>query len=148
MSQSAVIAMVIMAVAGAAIAVQAPINAALGRGLSSPIIAATLSFAVGFVVLLVFALLLGEVRALALLPAVSPWLLVGGALGAFYVFSAIWSVPILGVLTTTSLLILGQIVAALLLDKFGAFGLPVQDLSVWRLLAGALVAAGVVLSRF
>lgn len=148
MSQSAVIAMVIMAVAGAAIAVQAPINAALGRGLSSPIIAATLSFAVGFVVLLVFALLLGEVRALALLPAVSPWLLVGGALGAFYVFSAIWSVPILGVLTTTSLLILGQIVAALLLDKFGAFGLPVQELSVWRLLAGALVAAGVVLSRF
>ena len=148
MPQSALIAMMLMAAAGVAIAVQAPLNAALGRGLSSPIAAATLSFGVGFAVLLLCTLLMGEARAFTALPSVPLWLLLGGSLGAFYVFSALWSVPILGVLTATGLLILGQIVAALLLDHFGAFGLPVRDISPVRILSGLLVAAGVVLSRF
>jgi len=140
--------MMIMAAAGVAIAVQAPLNAALGRAVSSPIAAATISFAVGFAVLLVCTVLLGEARAFSKVPSVPLWLLMGGALGAFYVFSALWSVPILGVLTTTSLLILGQIIAALIIDHFGVFGLPTHDISTWRILSGVFVAIGVVLSRY
>ena len=148
MPQSTLFAMMLMAFAGALISLQAPMNAALGRGLGSPIAAATVSFAVGFVVLLGITAILGDAPVFSRLTSVSPWLLLGGVLGAFYVFCALWSVPVLGVLTTTTLMILGQLVAAIALDYFGAFGLVPRDISLYRLLAAGLVAAGAVLSQF
>jgi bacterial/archaeal transporter family-2 protein len=75
------------------------------------------------------------------------WQLLGGFLGAFYVWAVVWGVPQMGVVTTVAALILGQMTAALVLDRLGLFGLPVQELSVTRLAAAGLVAAGVVLSR-
>lgn len=147
MPHSALIAMGLMVAAGVIIAVQAPINAALGRGLGSPFAAATVSFGVGFVLLLLLSLFTGDARAIAALPSVPLWLLVGGAMGAFFVFSALWSVPLLGVLTVTGLGVLGQIGAALVLDHYGAFGLPVREISPTRLLSGAMLIGGVILSR-
>jgi len=44
-------------------------------------------------------------------------------------------------------MILGQLVAALLLDAVGAFGHPVQEMTWQRELAVVLVTAGVILSR-
>ncbi len=73
--------------------------------------------------------------------------MLGGFLGAFYVWAVVWGVPQMGVVTTVAALILGQMVAALALDRLGLFGLPVQALSATRLAAAGLVAAGVVLSR-
>lgn len=141
-------ASILMAVGGAMIATQAPINAALGRGLSSPIGAATVSFGVGFAVLLAGSVVLGDGPNLLRVTQVPPWLLIGGAMGAIYVFSAVWSVPILGVLTTTTLMIFGQMIAALALDHFGAFGLAQHSISATRIAAAALVAGGVILSRW
>jgi transporter family-2 protein len=43
-------------------------------------------------------------------------LLIGGALGAFYVWTVLWAIPTLGALTTITALILGQLSAALLID--------------------------------
>ncbi len=51
------------------------------------------------------------------------WVLVGGALGAFYVWSSIYSVSTLGVVTLMATLVFGQMVAAIVLDAIGAFGL-------------------------
>ena len=137
-----------MAASGVAIAVQAPMNAALGRAIGSPMGAAAVSFGIGFVILIGLTIMLGDSASLAKLREVPLWLLLGGALGAAYVFSALWSVPILGVLTAMSMLILGQMVAALVLDYIGAFGVPQKEISPARILAAALVAAGVVLSRY
>lgn len=148
MTQPAIIATGLVIVAGIMITLQAPINAALGRGLSSPIAAATVSFGVGFVLLLLCTALMGDLPNLAALPSISPWLFAGGALGAVFVFAVLWSVPILGALTVTGLAVLGQIAAALLIDHFGAFGLAMREVSPQRLLAGAFVAVGVILSRF
>lgn len=148
MPQPALIAMALMALAGAAVAVQAPINAALGRAIDSSVAAAAISFGVGFVLLLALAVLIGDAAALPRAGLAPKWLLIGGAFGAFYVWSALWSVPILGVLTTTALLILGQITAAMLIDQFGAFGMTARDISLPRLGAAVLVTAGVILSRF
>lgn len=148
MPASTLLAMCLMAAAGVTLAVQAPINAALGRSIESPLSAAAISFGVGFAVLVVLMVLSGETGALARAGGVPKWLLFGGALGAFYVWSSLWSVPILGVLTTTAILILGQLTAALILDYVGAFGLAPRDLSITRILAALLVAAGAFLSRF
>ncbi len=148
MTNQIIIATVLMAVAGGMIASQAPINAALGRGLGSSMGAATVSFGVGFVVLVVVSVIIGDGASLLRVGQVPLWLLIGGALGAVYVFAALWSVPILGVVTMTSLMIFGQMGAALLLDHYGAFGVAQHSINPMRLVSAALVAGGVILSRW
>lgn len=139
--------LLLVLVGGAAFATQAPINAALSRLLGSGVAAAALSFGVGFAALLALTLATGGGGAYAALGGAAPWMLVGGLLGAFTVFSTLTGVPALGVVTTVAALVLGQLLAATLLDRAGAFGLPVHALTPQRLLAVALVAAGLVLSR-
>lgn len=148
MSWQIPVALLLMALSGVALAVQAPVNAGLGRALHSAIGAAAVSFGVGFVLLSAIAVLLGDGGNMLRAGQVPVWLLTGGMLGALFVFCSLWSVPVLGVLTTTSMLILGQMVAALLLDHVGAFGVATHELSPVRILAAALVAGGVILSRF
>lgn len=132
---------------GAAIAVQAPINAALGRELGAPVPAAAVSFGVGFLALFAISLVQGHGAAFARLTQVPPWMLLGGFLGAWYVFAAVWGVASLGVVTLVAALILGQMAAAMLIDATGALGMAVREISTTRLAAAGLVAAGLLLSR-
>ena len=148
MSNQAIIAIIVLVATGALVAVQAPINAALGRSVGSAVAAATISFGVGFILLLVITLLTGDGANLLRAAAVPVWMLVGGTMGAAFVFASLWAVPIVGVLTMSTLIILGQMVAAIVLDQTGAFGLTQISLTPTRLMAAGLVAAGVVLSRF
>ena len=147
MPVSAPLALIVIAVAGIALATQAPINAALGRSLGSPIGAAAVSFGVGLVVLIGVTLMVSGPQTFAKLGVTPGWQLLGGLLGAFYVSAVLWGVSTLGVLSAMAALILGQMGAALVLDSNGLFGLPVQALSPQRIAAAVLVAAGLVLSR-
>lgn len=140
-------AMVAVALGGAAIAVQAPINAALGRGLGGPVPAAAVSFGVGFAVLFVISLLQGSGDAYLRLTSVPAWTLVGGLLGAWYVFAAVWGVSSLGVVTLVAALVFGQMAAALVIDATGALGMAVREITPTRLAAAGLVGAGLLLSR-
>lgn len=148
MNNQALVAIMVLVATGALVAIQAPINAALGRGVGSAVGAATISFGVGFVLLLTITLLMGDGPSLLRIGTVPAWLLIGGMMGAAFVFASLWAVPIVGVLTMSTLIILGQMVAAMVLDQTGAFGLTQISLSPTRLMAAGLVAAGVVLSRF
>ncbi|MCK0168806.1 DMT family transporter [Jannaschia sp. S6380] len=134
-------------IAGGLAALQAPMNAALGRSLGSPVAAAAISFGVGFAALLTLTFALGHGAMLERARAVDARLLLGGLLGAFYVWATLWAVPVLGIVTAVSGMILGQIVIALILDAFGPFGLPTHAITPTRLAAGALVACGLILSR-
>ncbi|MDP3194097.1 DMT family transporter [Tabrizicola sp.] len=132
---------------GAAISVQAPINAALSRELGAAVPAAAVSFGVGFLVLLAIAAFQGQGGAFLKLPQVPAWTLVGGVLGAWYVFATVWGVASLGVVTLVAALILGQMAAAMVIDATGALGMAVREVTPTRLAAAALVAAGLLLSR-
>ncbi len=134
--------------AGVCVALQAPINAALGHNVQSPLAAAAISFGVGFVLLTLAAIGLGQGRAFLRAGTIEWWMWAGGALGAFYVWTMVWSLPRLGALTALCALALGQILAAILLDRTGAFGLPLRDISTPRILAALMVGGGLVLSRF
>ncbi|MDX5351317.1 MAG: DMT family transporter [Paracoccaceae bacterium] len=136
-----------VALGGVAIAVQAPINAALGRGLGAPVPAAAVSFGVGFLVLLAVSLVQGQGGAYLKLTQVPAWTLVGGLLGAWYVFAAVWGVASLGVVTLVAALVLGQMAAALAIDATGALGMTVREITPTRIAAAGLVMAGLVLSR-
>lgn len=139
--------LVAVVLGGTAIAMTAPINAALARELGGPVPAAAVSFAVGFVVLLVIAVAQGKGAAFLDLPKVPAWTLLGGCLGAWYVLSAVWGVSHLGVLTLVSALILGQMTAAMVIDATGALGVAVREITPTRIAAAGLVLAGVILSR-
>jgi transporter family-2 protein len=142
------VALPVVIAAGTAVTFQASINSALGRATDNGILAAAVSFGVGFLVLSAVVLISGGSEAVPRLGNAAWWMFLGGALGAFYVWASLWGVPLLGVVTMVSALILGQMVAAMVLDTVGAFGLPVRELSLSRVAAAVLVAAGVVLSRF
>ncbi|MBL9046662.1 MAG: DMT family transporter [Tabrizicola sp.] len=132
---------------GVAVAVQAPINAALGRELEAMVPAAAVSFGVGFLVLIAASTLLGQSGAFLKLASAPAWTLVGGALGAVYVLSAIWGVGTLGVVTMVAALVLGQMAAAMVIDSTGSLGMELREISPQRIAAAGLVAAGLVLSR-
>ena len=132
---------------GAAISVQAPINGALARELGAPVPAAAVSFGLGFLGLLAIALVQGHGPAFGRLTQVPAWTLLGGLLGAWYVFTSVWGVASLGVVTLVAALILGQMAAALLIDATGALGMAVREITLTRLAAAGLGAAGLLLSR-
>jgi transporter family-2 protein len=134
-------------VGGIAVAMQAPINGRLSAGLGDSMAAAAVSFAVGLGALVAMSLVRGAVPSAERIASVPWWAWTGGLLGAFYVWSALWSVAKLGVVTLISALILGQMAAALAIDAIGAFGVPGRAVSAQRIAAVALVAAGLVLSR-
>ena len=147
MTSGQIVALILICLGGAAVAVQAPVNGALGRSLSSPLAAAAVSFAVGLAVLVIATLASAGTAPVAKLAGVPTWQLAGGLLGAFYVWAIISGIGSVGALTALSAIILGQLTAGLLLDQIGAFGLPVHPISLRRVAAVALVAGGLLLSR-
>lgn len=140
-------ALVAVAVGGVAIAVQAPVNAALGRGLGGAVPAAAVSFGVGFAVLLAVSLLQGQGGAYLRLAQVPVWTLAGGVLGAWFVFASVWGVASLGVVTLVAAMVFGQMAAALVIDATGSLGMAVREITPTRIAAAGLVLAGLVLSR-
>ncbi len=147
MTINVLIALCIIAIGGVCVAVQAPINARLGDHVGNALPAAATSFLVGFLVLGALTVATGRLPTPEQMSTAPWWAWTGGAFGAVYVWAAVWSVGTLGVVTMIAGLILGQLAAALILDATGAFGMAVRDISMTRILAVILVAAGLILSR-
>lgn len=141
------LSMVAVTLAGAATALQAPINARLMGAVGSPVNAAFVSFAVGTAALGLLALALYTRPDAAATRALPWWTWTGGLCGVIFVLAATWSVPRLGVATTITLMVAGQLILSLALDHFGAFGVPKQPLNLTRVAGVALVLAGVILVR-
>jgi bacterial/archaeal transporter family-2 protein len=78
-----------------------------------------------------------------------PWLWLGGVFGALVVFTLVFAPPQIGTFSTISLLIAGQLVAGVLIDAFGLFGLGRVPLTVVRSagIGFLIVGAALVLRR-
>ena len=134
--------------AGAMMPTQAATNNKMATVIESPILAALISFVVGTLALLAYALLSGEsLASLAAAKNAPPIAWIGGLLGAFFVASAVILVPRLGVAMTFSVLIAGQMIITLIIDHFGLLGVPVKEVSLARIGGILLITAGVVLIR-
>ena len=140
-------AILLTVVSGGLAAAQAPTNAMLARALYSPINAALASFAVGTLALLLIAVSLGvrpDPAATRALP-IHAWF--GGLYGAFFVAAAAFSAPKMGITFYVTALIAGQIIVALVIDHYGAFGIAQQPITLTRILGVLLLLAGVFLAR-
>ncbi len=138
------LAIVLTAIAGGLIALQAPINAELGRGTGS-LAAALVSFLVGTVALTAIVVLSGKAGGLSSSFDVSWYYLAGGLLGALYVTNALLAVSAIGAGGVAALTVAGQLIASVAIDRLGLFGLDQVALTPERLLGVGLLLAGTVL---
>lgn len=135
--------------AGVAVAFQPGINAAFARSTGHRLHGGVLNFAVGVTTLLALALAL-RVPAPAGIAIVSApwWAWLGGVLGAYFVVMALTLVPVIGATSYLMAMLLGQVVAAAIIDHWGLVGLPVQSFSWGKAIGIVLVLAGVVCVRY
>jgi bacterial/archaeal transporter family-2 protein len=138
------LAVILTAVAGGLIALQAPINAGLGRSTGS-LPAALISFAVGTIALAAIVILSGKAGGLGSTFDVSWYYLLGGLLGAIYVTNALIAVSAVGAGGVAAATIAGQLAASVAIDRFGLFGLDQVPLTPDRVLGVALLFAGTLL---
>jgi transporter family-2 protein len=138
------LAVFFMAVVGGCIALQAPINAGLGKSTGS-FAAATISFAVGTLLLAAIVILSGKAGGLGEVAHVEWYYLLGGALGAAYVFSALVLVDEIGAGGVAAATVTGQLTLSVVLDRAGVLGLDERAVTWEKLLGIALLAVGTVL---
>ena len=135
--------------AGAALPIQASINAEFAARGATPLWAAGISAALTALTLAVIASLFLRMPAPspALFTKIPPWLWCGGFLGVI-VLGVMSSVPQrIGAATMIVCFIAGQVICSMVLDHFGALGLPQQSISAGRLVGAAMIVGGVTLVR-
>ncbi len=136
--------LVIMFAAGLGIPVLAALNAGLGRWVGSPAIAATVLFAVAFGAAALVTFGMGA-QGWAKIASAPKHLFFAGVLIAFYVLSITWIAPVIGIGNAVFMVLLGQIVAAAVIDHFGLFGAVATPLSWARMGGIAVMTAGIVM---
>ena len=134
-------AVLLTAVVGGLIALQAPINSGLGKSVGT-FQAAFLSFLLGTVVLAAIAALSGGFGSLAGIRQVAPVFLLGGVLGAIYVTTVLVTVRSLGAGGVTAATITGQLAMSVALDQFGLLGVDRDPLTLDRVVGLAFLALG------
>jgi transporter family-2 protein len=136
-------------IAGAVVPFQSAINANLGRGLGHPLWATLASLLVSIVVLLPVMLALRlPLPSLAFITKAPLWMWAGGAFGVCFISLALMLLPKLGASGFIALALAGQVVASLVLDHFGLFGLVERQMTLPRVSGVVLLLAGVVLIQF
>jgi transporter family-2 protein len=134
-------AVLIMAAVGGCIALQAPINAGLGKQTGS-FAAATVSFAVGTLLLAAIVVVSGKAGGLGEVSGVAWYYLLGGALGAAYVFSALVLVSQIGAGAVAAATVTGQLTTSVVLDQIGFLGLEREPITPTRVAGILLLLAG------
>ena len=129
--------------AGSAIAMQSGMSGQLGKILNNPLYA---SFVIYFssLIFTIPALFIfkSQVPDLELLRSVPGHLwFTGGLLSVLALSSIYWLMPRLGVSGIMSLVLTGQIFAAMIAGHFGWFDLPLTPLN-WRMSLGAILLVG------
>jgi transporter family-2 protein len=135
-------------IVGALIPVQAATNAAMSRVTGSVVITSLALFAIGFVVVAAWAIVVRvPLPSLETLRHVPAYGYLGGFIVAGYVISITFLAPRLGVGNAIRLVVTGQIVAAVIIDHVGAFGAVTQRLTTGRAIGVVLMIIGVILCR-
>jgi len=141
--------LLLAAFAGAVVPFQSAINVNLGRGLGHPLWATLASLMVSILVLLPIILALRlPLPSLAFISKAPLWMWAGGAFGVCFISLALVLLPKLGASGFMALALAGQVVASMLLDHFGWFGLVERHVTLPKVLGALLLIAGVVLIQF
>jgi transporter family-2 protein len=107
-----------------------------------------MSYVLGVVCMVVLAAALRDpVPSATNISRVPLWAWSGGIFGAIFIGLSIITIPKLGGAAYTTLLVTGQMIAALAVDHFGCLGVQERPIDFPRMLGVALLIGGVVLIR-
>ncbi|MGA1861947.1 DMT family transporter [Deferribacter thermophilus] len=138
--------MLLLAIAGTFVSLQASINAKLAKYVGF-LESAFISFLVGTFTLLIFLFFKGF-SGLKQIGEVPLQFLTGGILGAFFVFVITYAVPKIGVSAALSITIAVQLILGLLLDKFNPFAINSFEVSIYNILGVILTIIGVIMLTY
>ena len=127
--------------AGLGSAFQAPVNAGLGA-VTGTIEASVISFAGGWIILLVAVLIMGKGHFRSF-KGVKAWQLTGGIYGAFGIPALVTVTPVLGVSLAMGGSMAGQIVGGMIVDALGAFQTKKRRMNPLRIAGAVVLLAGV-----
>jgi bacterial/archaeal transporter family-2 protein len=145
---SSLLAYLLVVAAGCSVAFQQVLNANLRAQLGSPWWAGSVSYLVGFLSMVLFAMAAPGPRFSFPPPAGASWLSwSGGIFGAVFIGVAVLMVPRLGTATTLALAVVGQMLGSVIFDHLGLLGLPHHAVSPLRLAGALCLVLGVVLVR-
>lgn len=143
---SSLILVALAALAGAGVAVQALINArfSLLAGNAFTVIAVNCLIA-ALASLLLLPIARAPVSSFAKIGQAPWWMLIAGLFGVFLVTVSTLAVSRIGAGLLVATLVTSQLIMAVLLDHFGAFGLKQQPLDLWRILGVVMLLGGALL---
>ncbi len=128
---------------GVVLVTQPGFNSTLSANIGGPLNAASISLSVSAIAVLILRFFLApEFSFLMAFEKTPYWGWLGGFLGVFFVTASMYVAPRIGATSLISLVLCGQIIAALLYDKFGLFGYGEQPITQLRLLGVALIVIG------
>ncbi len=134
--------LLLAAFAGITMAFQGALNASLGKVVGS-LESTLMVHLIGTVTVAIPFLLCKRGKGGLVHLEQAPWYtLLGGVLGVAIIAAVLLSIPKAGVANTTTAIIIGQVVTAMLIDNFGLFGLEQVSLSWCKGVGLLFLAAG------
>jgi len=109
------ISIILAILAGVFTTIESSINSQLGKYLT-PGVAAFHSLIVGFLFMLSFIIVRGDIAKYTKVVNVKPIWLIGGIFGALIIYLSSRSIPLLGISNTLILILAGQLLSGLVLD--------------------------------
>lgn len=132
--------------AGIAVAIQTGVNSQLRHDTNSPVLTALISFVTGTVALaLIYFMFFKSTPVFPSGFEFTWWKFTGGLLGVVYVTVVVIAAPRIGAANALGFIVAGQFIAASIIDHFGLLGMPVNTISVWRVLGIVVLIGGVYL---
>jgi bacterial/archaeal transporter family-2 protein len=137
--------------AGLASAIEPGQNAGLAKAFAHPLLAGVVSLVVSIATIAVVILVTGQfgLPGLDRLAEVPWWAWLGGLMSAGLTLAQLYLSKSIGAATFLGLIVTAGVITSILLDHFGLVGFKVHPASLWRVLGGALMIAGVgLVARF
>jgi len=141
-----ILLLLLMLIAGAGIPVMAAINTGLGVKIGSPYLAVAIMSAS---VLMVAALCMAvwPKADWTALKSVPPLYFSAGLFFLLYILSIGFTAPRIGLGTAVFMVLAGQLISSTVIDHFGLFGNPVQEITPRRIAGLVLFLIGVAMAR-
>ena len=141
--QNALFYILLMLVAGLGIPTMAALNASLGNRIGSTFIAVAILLCFALIISLILALVSQDIPKVLFNNNTPWWLYCAGIFFVIYISSVTWVIPKFGVANSIGCVLFGQLIAMVLLDHFGAFGLNKYPITLPRLIGLIMMAAGI-----
>lgn len=125
--------------AGLVLTVQNTINSQIGKSSSQFIMIVGISLTQALIGMLI--LLIGKQPISSMF---SPWIVLSGIMGIAVLYGFSFSISSIGTLKVFALVLFGQVLASLVIDNFGYFGVNQTPVSVQRVLFSLVIISGVI----